>query len=306
MSRTKHILFSACLALTAAGCSNDDSSLPSQSVTPVALTIETDVEGADTRAEKTSFSEGDVIYVTGRVGDEVQGSANLKYIRQGEDADALWAAADEANTFYYASSSAVAFSASYLCNQDFNLSEDGTLVTGLRADDAHEHDFLFASGAIGTQDVDNGKVYFDNTNNDGTDARFKHVMSKIIFTIEGMIANYDEYGSVDFFDNPFTSTPISGVTFKLAGLKTTGTLNLQTGVAAATSDSEIETITGEILETTDTKVKGCVYIFPQSGAGDLIVTIGQFKYKYTLPATDYRSGYYYERSVYLTPYIITE
>lgn len=290
MSRTKYIIWSAFMALVAVGCSNDDSSLPPQPFSPVALTIETDVEGADTRALKTGFVTDDYIYVTGMIGSTVQNSANLKYRRTDE---ATWEPADLSNTFFYQSEDEVTFSAVYIGDQEWTLSENDTKLIELQADDAHEHDFLFAEGAVGSTLVDDGKIYFRKT--DDADTRFKHVMSKLKFTFS---PGYNSALGAEPID-------LAGLTFKVTGFVTSGTMNYETGETAVSTTASPQTISGEGLTyTTDetgkvTEVSGYVLVFPQSvNPAMLIATVGNFKYKLVLWENDsfsftYEKGYEY-------------
>lgn len=269
MERTKYLISSLLILMTTA-CSNDDLRLASSQDALVALSVATEIEGGGTRAEKECFSEGDAIYITGRLDGEVQNSADLKYVRQSEESDSPWAPADADNTFYYLSADPVTFAAAYLCNQEVIFSEDGTCFTGLKADDSHEHDFLFASGAVGAAGTNNGKIYFDNVNNGTEDARFKHVMSKMNFKF---IAGTDINGN---------TIDLTNMTFKVTGVVTTGTMNRETGVVSAVADGTPETITGEVISSGSTSAVGSILVFPQKVTDlKVIVTVDNFKYKGT-------------------------
>lgn len=253
MKTTKY-LFLAAAAMAFAACSNDDENLANG---PVEARISASIDGVKTRAAETSWNAGDQIGISCDGGKT--NYTNVLYTISNVNTGSF----TSETPIYFQDLEEVTFSAYYPY-----AAAGGTITKTIAAADQEEEtqkkiDYMYASGATASRQSPEVKF----TNEGGTDARFKHCMSRLSFTF-----------------NQGADTDLKDMTdFTVSGLKMTGTFDTTDGTASAD-----ETAQAANLKITETPGESTGYtrsliLFPQSVAG------GEFSLSLTLGGQIYQT-----------------
>lgn len=147
---------------------------------------------------------------------------------------------------------------------------------------------MFATGA--TASKNSPTVKFNNKDNGTTDARFKHMMTRLVLNI----TTDTEAG--------FTADQVENGTYTLSGIKHNGTFNTEDGTAAATGDATNNWGITDYI-TYNNNVGSCsLILYPQTGANlTFSATVGGQTYTGTLaPALAASTSYSYDISIQKT------
>jgi hypothetical protein len=239
--KLNRILFAAAAA-TLAACSNDSN----EYVAEVPLTVDANISGAvTTRMFNTTWEANDAIGIS--VSDNDGGLTS--------GSNVLYTAQDEKGHFtsttpiYFKDAKTVKFAAYYPYTS--SLSSD-SLIAVSTADQTKQKsiDYLYGTGS--------GTLY----NTSGIPMTFDHMMAKLTFTIAA--------GNGASADNSFADH--LGATYKVKGLKQTGTFNITNGYTAITA-----TAAADMSVAKDT---ASIIVLPQTPA-ELKVVIGYNSVDYT-------------------------
>lgn len=245
-------LFLGMAALAFTACSNEEVINDG----PVAAQVSAGIEGVQTRAAGTSWDSNDEIGISCNGGKTQY--TNVHYTVSNTSDGSFTSSAP----IYFQDLEEVTFSAYYPYT-----AEGGTISKTIAADDQKADaqkkiDYMFASGAKASKT--NPNVRF--TNDGATDARFKHRMSQLSFTLK-----------------QGADTDLTAMTdFTISGLKMEGTFNTEDGTATATKTAQVEDL--KITETpsaSDTYTRSLI-LFPQEvsdGKFNLTLTLGEEIYK---------------------------
>jgi hypothetical protein len=248
--KLKNILF-ATAAATLTACTNDSDGI----VAELPLTVDANISGAvTTRMYNTTWEANDSIgiSVSNNNGGLTSGT-NMKYITTAGDGKFT-----STTPIYFKDTKTVAFSAYYPYTDSTNISSSN-LITVSTADQSKQKtfDYLFGTGS-GTL-----------VNTGGIPMTFDHMMAKITFKISA--------GNGASADNSFSDN--LGATYKVKGLKHTGTFKVTDGSTAVTA-----TDAADLSVNKDT---ASIIILPQTPTElKLVVTYNSTDYTATVTVPD--------------------
>jgi hypothetical protein len=264
-------------ALAFAACSNEEEVINNG---PVAAQISAGIEGVQTRAAGTAWDNEDEIGISCTSTTGKTSSTNVKYVISNASSGSF----TSNSPIYFQDLEEVTFSAYYPYTAD-----GGTVDKTITADDQEaeaqkEIDYMFASGATASKADPNVKFM----NEEGTDARFKHRMSQVVFT-------FQQGADTDLTDM---------TDFTISGLKMEGTFNTTDGTATVTETAQAADLKiKETLSASDTYIRSLI-LFPQlvnGGKFNLSLTLGGETYKTELSVpnngTDLTAGNKYTYTI---------
>lgn len=263
MKQIKYFIFAATV-MTLAACSSDDAADNG----PVAAHVTAGIMSAQTRASDTKWDENDKIGITAKGGKTDY--TNVEYTISDTDTGSF----TSVNPIYFQDLEEVTFTAYYPYNEKggtLSLST-GTYYTSKK--EQKKIDFMFADGAKASKTNPNVQ-FVDKRVSGGTDARFRHCMSRL----ELIIKQGDDTDMRDM------------TVLKIDPLKLNGTFNTATGEAKSTGD-EYQNIRLSINSLLD-HYKVSFILFPQEvkdGKLYLELTLDGQAYKATLNIPHSDSG----------------
>ena len=239
-------------ALAFAACSNEEVINDG----PVAAQVSAGIEGVQTRAAGTSWDAGDKIGISCTGGKTAY--TNVLYTIS----DAGSGSFTSLKPIYFQDLEEVTFSAYYPYTADGGTIEKTIAATDQETEAQKKIDYMYASGAKASKNAPNVKF----TNEEGTDARFKHRMSQVVFTFK-----------------KGADTDLKDMTdFTISGLKMEGTFNTEDGTATAVETAQIADLKiTEEPSASDTYTRSLI-LFPQlvnGGKFNLSLTLGGETYK---------------------------
>lgn len=241
-------------ALAFAACSNDEEAMDNR---PVAAQVSAGIEGVQTRAAGTVWDAGDQIGISCTGGKTAY--TNVLYTISNAGSGSF----TSLKPIYFQDLEEVTFSAYYPYTADGGTIEKTIAATDQETEAQKKIDYMYASGAKASKNAPNVKF----TNEEGTDARFKHRMSQVVFTFK-----------------KGADTDLKDMTdFTISGLKMEGTFNTEDGTATAVETAQIAD-----LKITETPSAGDTYtrsliLFPQQ------VNEGKFNLSLTLDGKTYKT-----------------
>lgn len=245
-------LFLGMAALAFTACSNEEVINDG----PVAAQVSAGIEGVQTRAAGTVWDAGDQIGISCTGGKTAY--TNVLYTIS----DAGSGSFTSLKPIYFQDLEEVTFSAYYPYTADGGTIEKTIAATDQETEAQKKIDYMYASGAKASKNAPNVKF----TNEEGTDARFKHRMSQVVFTFK-----------------KGADTDLTDMTdFTISGLKMEGTFNTEDGTATAVETTQVVDL--KITETppaSDTYTRSLI-LFPQpvnGGKFNLSLTLGGETYK---------------------------
>lgn len=284
--KTSKYLFLGMAALAFAACNNEEVINDG----PVAAQVSAGIEGVQTRAAGISWDSNDQIGISCNGGKTTY--TNVLYTVSDVSSGSFASDAP----IYFQDLDEVTFSAYYPYTADGGTTIEKTITAADQETVAQKKiDYMFATGATASKQSPNVKF----TNEDGTDARFKHRMSQLSFTF-----------------NQGADTDLKNMTdFTVSGLKMEGTFDTTDGTATVT-----ETAQAEDLKITETPSASNTYtrsliLFPQqveNGKFNLSLTLGgeTYKTKLSVPngGTDLTAGnkYTYTITVKKTEIVVSQ
>lgn len=237
--KSKYLLY-AIPALLLAACSNEEPATGPAS--DGAAVVTADIAGiAKSRAHDNAWDSGDQIGISGSTGTVAY--VNVPYTTSGDGS--FSASNGVENGIFFQNKETATFSAYYPYNA--GVTADNTEIAANTADQSKskEFDFLFANGANGS--VANPAINFTG------DAAFSHKMTQLVIKVTP-----DENAGFE------ASTALSNGTSTLCGLKSAGSFDTATGVAAASGDDADWTLNGNVSPSVDgTTLTFAMIIFPQ-------------------------------------------
>lgn len=238
------------MALVLAACSNQDEPMGEQLDSPVAAEFSAEIGEPISRAHDASWESGDAIGISGG------GYNNKKYITATGNGNFthLGFMVDDGNGIYFQNTSNVTFTAYYPFSGSENTSR-GNISTSTSDQSANKtFDFLWAQASANYQSP---TVKFN----------FMHKMTRLILQLK-TDANAG-----------FSASDVSSGTYKLSGIKHSGTFNTSTGTATATGTATNDwTINATATTASNVRTYSLIF-FPQSGSKlTLTATIGDQDY----------------------------
>ena len=274
-------VFIAATALSFAACTSEEINTSSQG--EVALEVNADISGTQTRASGTQWGTNDEIGISTVTGTTTD-YTNRAYRWNGSSFEAV------AENIYFQSAEEVTFNAYYPYTADATYTDVSTSAENQTADTQPKIDFLYASGATASS----SEPTVDFTG----DHAFTHRMSQITLTfIEG---------SDMYFGGQLSYT--------LGDLKMTGTFNPLDGTAAVDDDATPTSLTIDLTEvqpTSGSYTAPSLILFPQEVAGiPITVTVGGQDYTATLSVKDGKlqsgNNYTWEITVSKTDFSVSD
>lgn len=254
MKQISNVLCAVSL-LAMVSCSNK-----SEEAATIRLTsVEADIEGTPlTRMSNTSFDKEDAIGISVVASDDYLTTGdNVKYVTLNGDGKFD---ADE-DPICYADDKTASFIAYYPYTESENISDGKISVNTTKQADQKEFDYLYGTT--------NGSM----NNVRGIRITFTHRMAKITFNIKaGNGVSADDIPSK------------LGSTYRVEGLKLTGTFNSLNGTAEVAEDAKASTLTPSIENTS-------IIILPQSPEEDLALAITYNGVDYTTTAAVPEGGF---------------
>lgn len=272
MKGTKY-LFLAATALSLAACSSDDENMGVNDG-PVAVQITAGINDVLTRASGQSWEAYDAIGVS--VYTPTDGTStltqytNMHYVTTAGDGNFTHSGGSSSGIFFQDADETVYFRAYYPFDEDSQENNGEVTITDVTTDNQSgqkDFDFMFAEGATASKNAPT--IKFDETSN-ATDARFKHMMTRLILNITTDV------------NSGFSASDIASGTYFLRGIVHSGTFDTATGTAAATGTTT--TTDWEITNYTSVanNVRTCsLILYPQSNAS--------LTFKATINGQDYTS-----------------
>ena len=224
--RQKYIAISL-LACTLAACNHNDENIVVNDG-PVAAQITAGIN-SPTRASGTTWDAGDAIGVSTVSTTATTGGThylNMKYVTTAADGNFTHFGGEASGIFFQDASETVMFSAYYPFDEDSQERTTAGIINDVTTSDQsaqEDFDFMFATGA--TASKNSPTVKFNNTDNGTTDARFKHMMTRLVLNI-----------TTDT-DAGFSANNVEGGAYSLSGIKHSGTFNTEDGTAEATGNA---------------------------------------------------------------------
>jgi hypothetical protein len=261
--KLKNILFAAAAA-TLTACTNDSDGIVAESP----LTVDANISGAvATRMYNTTWEANDAIGIS--VSNNNSGlttGTNVKYVTTAGDGKFT-----STTPIYFKDTKTVTFSAYYPYTASANISSSD-LIAVSTADQSKQKtfDYLFGTGS-GTL-----------VNTSGIPMTFDHMMAKITFKISA--------GNGASADNSFSDH--LGATYKVKGLKHTGTFKVTDGSTAVTA-----TAAADLSVNKDT---ASIIVLPQTPTElKLVITYNSIDYTatVTVPTDGFQAKYNYIYSV---------
>lgn len=257
MKPIKYFILSVA-AMALAACSSDDVTDDG----PVAAQVTAGIRSLQTRASGIEWDANDKIGITAKGGKTDY--ANVEYTISDENAGSF----TSVNPIYFQDLEEVTFTAYYPYNKDGGTMSLSTAAYYTSKKAQSKIDFMFASGA--KADRTNPNVQFvDKSGSGGTDARFRHCMSRIVL-------KFVQGDDTDLRDM---------TAFKIKPLKFNGTFDTATGEAKATGDSASELGINGISPYYSDTYEASFILFPQTvadGKLSLELTLEGQTYKATL------------------------
>lgn len=251
--KTTNYIYLAAAALALASCSNDE---PGQGVSPAAdgaAVVTADIAGvARSRAHDTAWDAADQIGISGYTGSVDY--LNIPYTTASGDGSFSASNGVEKGIFFQNNQS-VSFSAYYPYNAAVTADNPEIAANTSNQSQAKTFDFLFASGA--TASLDKPAIKFTN------DAAFSHRMTQLVIKVTP-----DGNSSFD------ASTALTDGTATLSGLKSEGSFDTATGLAAATGDAADWTLNGNVTPSiSGTTLTYVMILFPQEVSDGITYSI---------------------------------
>jgi hypothetical protein len=263
-------IFFAATALTLAACSNESET---GADALVALTVNANIEEQVTsRATETAFEKDDAIgiSVTSSSSETATTGTNVKYVSSD---GSKFAVATNVDPIYFKDNKTVSFSAYYPYSADVTSSSTTLSPSTKYQDKQAEFDFLYGTGSGDISSSAKG----------GIEMSFKHVMSKLTFTLAAGTG----------IGNETTLKSGLSTTYKISGLIQDGSFDTAKGVAT-TSTSATTVDDWEIsLPTEDGNISSLVsslILYPQS-PGTLTIALTFNNVTYTASVTAPSSGF---------------
>lgn len=272
--KTKYFFTLAIVATMLAACNNDENEVYNG---PVEAKITAGVDGPATRAIDQKWSAGNTIgvMVTSSDNSDMENLyKNVEYTVESGGETGAFTAVTGAGIFFQDASETVTFAAysPYQSSTDAaTLPEtDGTITVSDTKDQTttakqEAFDFLFASGA--TASKNSPAVEFKEN------YIFKHKMARLILVLKTSATD------------GFTADQVKDGTYKLSGLKHSGTFKVTDGTATATGDAVTDWEITNNVKVDDSSDKTRTYtmiLLPQtisgSGALTFTATIGEQTY----------------------------
>lgn len=244
------------VVLGLAACSSDENEVLDGSV---AAKVTANIDGVQTRAAGTTWETDDEIgiSVTSTTG-ETKGT-NVLYTISNTSSGSF----SSENPIYFQDMIEVTFSAYYPYDANGGTISKTITAAEQETEAQKKIDYMFASGAKASKKSPVANFTFPEG---GTDARFKHCMSQVIFTFK-QGADTDLKGMTDF---------------TVSGLKMAGTFNTADGTATATADAAADLKITETPSQSDTHTRSLI-LFPQD------VTDSKFNLSLTLGGQTYKA-----------------
>jgi hypothetical protein len=263
-------IFFAATALTLAACSNESET---GADALVALTVNANIEEQVTsRATETAFEKDDAIgiSVTSSSSETATTGTNVKYVSSD---GSKFAVATNVDPIYFKDNKTVSFSAYYPYSADVTSSSTTLSPSTKDQDKQAEFDFLYGTGSGDISSSAKG----------GIEMSFKHVMSKLTFTLAAGTG----------IGNETTLKSGLSATYKISGLIQDGSFDTAKGVAT-TSTSATAVDDWEIsLPTEDGNISSLVsslILYPQSPS-TLTIALTFNNVTYTASVTAPSSGF---------------
>lgn len=260
MMKTTKLFILGAAALAFASCSNEEETMVTGG--PVAAQVTAGIRSIQTRASGIAWDANDKIGITAKGGKTDY--TNVEYTISDKEAGSF----TSVNPIYFQDLEEVTFTAYYPYNKNGGTLSLSTAAYYTSKKAQSKIDFMFASGA--KADRTNPNVQFvDKSGIGGTDARFRHCMSRIVL-------KFVQGDDTDLRDM---------TAFKIKPLKFNGTFDTATGEAKATGDSASELGINGISPYFGDTYETSFILFPQTVADDelnLELTLGGQKYKATL------------------------
>ena len=220
----------------------------------------------------------------------------MHYVTTAGDGNFTHSGGSSSGIFFQDADETVYFRAYYPFDEDSQENNGEVTITDVRTDnqsDQKNFDFMFATGA--TASKNSPTVKFNNTDNGTTDARFKHMMTRLVLNI-----------TTDT-DAGFSANDVEGGAYSLSGIKHSGTFNTENGTAVATGEV---TDNWEITDyiSYNNNIGTCsLILYPQTGASlTFSATIDGQTYTGTLtPAFAASTSYSYDISIQKTGLVIS-
>lgn len=251
--KTSKYLCLGMAALAFAACSNEEALNDGR----VAAQVSAGIEGVQTRAAGTSWDSNDQIGISCTSSGQTSYTNVLYTI-----SDASSGSFASTTPIYFQDLEEVTFSAYYPYTANGGTISKTIAAADQEAEAQKKIDYMFATGAKASKASPNVKF----TNEENTDARFKHCMSRLSFTF-----------------NKGADTDLKNMTdFTISGLKMEGTFNPTDGTATVTATAQVADL--KITETpsaSNTYARSLI-LFPQqveSGKFNLSLTLGGETYK---------------------------
>lgn len=254
-------VFIAATALSFAACTSEEINTSSQG--EVALEVNADISGTQTRASGTQWGTNDEIGISTVTGTATD-YTNRAYRWNGSSFEAV------AENIYFQSAEEVTFNAYYPYTADATYTDVSTSAENQTADTQPKIDFLYATGA--TASKADPTVSFTGEN------AFQHCMSQITL-------NFFEGNNVDLS---------SSFSYTLSGLKLQGSFDTATGTATA------DEVTPAELTLSLSENNSHVILFPQAASTiGLTVTVNAQSYSANLTPSSGKleAGYNYTWNV---------
>jgi hypothetical protein len=264
-------IFFAATALTLAACSNESET---GADALVALTVNANIEEQVTsRATETAFEIDDAIgiSVTSTSTETATTGTNVKYVSSD---GSKFAVATNVDPIYFKDNKTVSFSAYYPYSADVTSSSTTLSPSTKYQDKQAEFDFLYGTGSGDISSSAKG----------GIEMSFKHVMSKLTFTLAAGTG----------IGNETTLKDGLSAKYKISGLIQDGSFDTAKGVAT-TSTSATTVDDWEIfLPTTEdgniSSLVSSLILYPQS-PGTLTIALTFNNVTYTASVTAPSSGF---------------
>lgn len=264
MKQIKYFIFAAA-AMTLAACSSDDAADNG----PVAAHVTAGIMSAQTRASGTEWDENDKIGITAKGGKTDY--TNVEYTISDTGAGSF----TSVNPIYFQDLEEVTFTAYYPYNEKGGILSLSTFFYYASENLQKKIDFMFAGGAKASKTNPNVQ-FVDKSGSDGTDARFRHCMSRLVL----------KFVKGDDTDLRYITQ------YKIKPLAFEGTFNTATGEATATSEG-VEVTTSSISNDSSEAYEESYILFPQEvedGKLYLELTLDGQVYKATLNIPQSDSG----------------
>ncbi|MCF2580999.1 fimbrillin family protein [Bacteroides caecigallinarum] len=221
---------------------------------------------------------------------------NMHYVTTAGDGNFTHSGGSSSGIFFQDADETVYFRAYYPFDEDSQENNGEVTITDVRTDnqsDQKNFDFMFATGA--TASKNSPTVKFNNTDNGTTDARFKHMMTRLVLNI-----------TTDT-DAGFSANDVEGGAYSLSGIKHSGTFNTEDGTAEATGNATDNWEITDYITYTNNIGTCSLILYPQTGASlTFSATIDGQTYTGTLtPAFAASTSYSYDISIQKTGLVIS-